>query len=58
MKLHFLGASYNHSPRTIDTVESKVTGKFLGSTYKKSRPVLVRPPKERNFKYRGVAYSN
>jgi Domain of unknown function (DUF4278) len=56
MKLHFLGASYDCSHYFLDTVESEITGKFHGNTYKIRCPIITRSIAVRNLKYRGVAY--
>ena len=57
MKLQYRGNSYDHNPQSIETVESEITAKFRGTTYKIQQPVYLAVPNSiLNLKYRGVAY--
>jgi hypothetical protein len=57
MKLHYRGNSYEHNPQSIETVESEITAKYRGATYKIKQPVnLAVPDSVVNLKFRGVAY--
>ncbi|MEO0760048.1 MAG: DUF4278 domain-containing protein [Cyanobacteria bacterium J06648_16] len=57
MKLSHLGATYNYTPRQIETVETDIECQFLGKTAKLRIP--KQPLNHRNqdmLKYRGVSY--
>lgn len=57
MKLRYRGNSYNHNPRSLETVESKITANFRGANYKIKQVVnLTIPDSILNLKFRGVAY--
>jgi hypothetical protein len=57
MKLHYRGNYYEHNPQSIETVESEITAKYRGATYKIKQPVnLAVPDSILNLKFRGVAY--
>ncbi|MBD1835166.1 DUF4278 domain-containing protein [Cyanobacteria bacterium FACHB-472] len=57
MKLQYRGNSYDHNPQSIETIQSEITAKFRGVTYKINHrvPALVRDSIV-NLKFRGVAY--
>ena len=54
MQFSFLGVSYKHQPQTINTVESEITGKFIGKFYQVRR--ITRTSQEPNLKYRDITY--
>jgi hypothetical protein len=56
MQFHFLGLSYYSSPLSIDTINSGITGKFRGGTYKIRCPIVASPLTVKKLKYRGIAY--
>jgi hypothetical protein len=57
MKLNFMGATYQNTTRSVDTLPSDLTGQFLGKPYSLRRPVETpRQPKLGLRKYRGVTY--
>lgn len=57
MKLQYRGNSYEHNPQSLKTVESEITSKYRGATYKIKQPVnLVVPDSIVNLKFRGVTY--
>jgi hypothetical protein len=57
MKLHYRGNYYEHNPQSIETVESEITAKYRGATYKIKQPVnLAVPDSVLKLKFRGVAY--
>jgi hypothetical protein len=57
MKLHYRGNYYEHNPQSIETVESEITAKYRGATYKIKQSVnLAVPDSIVNLKFRGVAY--
>ncbi|AFY79140.1 MAG: DUF4278 domain-containing protein [Hydrococcus sp. C42_A2020_068] len=56
MKLYFLGLSYHCFPLSIDTINSGITGKFRGGTYKIRCPIVASPLTVKKLKYRGIAY--
>ncbi|MBD1835657.1 DUF4278 domain-containing protein [Cyanobacteria bacterium FACHB-472] len=57
MKLQYRGNSYEHNPQSIETVESEITAKYRGATYKIKQPVnLAVPDSAVNLRFRGVAY--
>jgi hypothetical protein len=57
MKLHYRGNSYEHNPQSLETVDSEITAKYRGATYKVKQVVnLAVPDSILNLKFRGVAY--
>jgi len=57
MKLHYRGNYYEHNPQSIETVESEITAKYRGATYKIKQPVtLAVPDSVLKLKFRGIAY--
>jgi len=57
MKLQYRGNSYEHNLQSIETVDSEITAKFRGATYKIKQPVnLAVPDSVVNLRFRGVAY--
>ncbi len=57
MKLHYRGKSYKHNSQSIETLESEITAKYRGATYKIKQPVnFAVPDSILNLKFRGVAY--
>jgi hypothetical protein len=57
MKLQYRGNSYEQNPQLIETVESQITAKYRGASYKIQQSVNSTVPDSIvNLKYRGVAY--
>jgi hypothetical protein len=57
MKFQYRGNSYEQNPQLIETVESQITAKYRGSSYKIKQSVNPTVPDSIvNLKYRGVAY--
>jgi hypothetical protein len=59
MKLTYRGVSYEYNPLVIETVATKVGGKYRGLDWRfhnLKKPPVLQPPA--NLTYRGVAYAN
>ncbi len=57
MKLQYRGNSYEQNPQLIEMVESQITAKYRGATYKTKQLINPTVPDSiMNLKYRGVAY--
>ena len=59
MKLTYRGISYEYNPPVVETVESKIGGKFRGLDWRfhnLKKPPVLQPPV--NLTYRGVTYAN
>ena len=57
MKLQYRGNSYEQNSQLLETVESQITAKYRGASYKIQQSVNSTVPDSIvNLKYRGVAY--
>lgn len=57
MKLSYRGVSYNSNPTVIATGESKVAGKYRGSSLRFHVAQTVNAPQRKNYRtYRGIQY--
>jgi hypothetical protein len=57
MKLQYRGNSYEHNPQFIEAVESEITAKYRGATYKIKQFInFAVPDSILNLKFRGAAY--
>ena len=57
MKRQYRGNSYEQNPQFVEAVESEITAKYRGLSYKIKQPVNPTVPDSIvNLKYRGVAY--
>lgn len=58
MQLSYRGASYQAKSRNIETVESGMSGQFLGQTYPIRRSQSIPKHSLGIRKYRGIPYEN
>lgn len=56
MHLTYRGISYDYQPSLIETVESDLKARFLGSIYQIRRPVNCIATTRQSLKYRGTTY--
>ncbi|MEL7494005.1 MAG: DUF4278 domain-containing protein [Cyanobacteria bacterium J06554_11] len=57
MKLSFHGATYTYAPKAVETIETNIECRFMGSRSKLR--VVKRMPSEHarhSLKYRGIGY--